>query len=305
MQKTSLSVKIGQLRLENPIMVASGTFGYAKEFKGLTNLKKLGAIITKTITIKPRTGNLQQRLVETSSGIINSIGLQNDGIDCFLKDKLPFLKTLGVPIIVSIAGNNLEDYVKLAEIINDVEEISAVELNLSCPNIKEKQTLISQDESLTYDCVFGVRNVYKKTLIAKLTPNVTDVTQIAIAAQDAGADSVSLINTFLAMGVNIETQKPLLGNITGGLSGPAIKPIALRMVWQVSQKIKIPVIGVGGIMNYSDALEFIIAGAQAIQVGTANFVNPNITGEIIDEIKNYLRNKKINDINNLVGSLKI
>lgn len=301
----NLSVKIGKLNLKNPVMVASGTFGYGEEFKKLTNCKKLGAIVTKTITIKPRTGNKQRRLVETASGIINSIGLQNEGIDSFLKNKLPLFKSLGVPVIASIAGNQLEDYVKLAEILDKINEISGIELNLSCPNVKEKKDLISQDKDATFALVSRVRKVYSKTLIAKLSPNVTDIVVIAKAAELAGADSISLVNTFLAMAVNIKNKRPMLGNITGGLSGPAIKPIALRMVWQAANEVKIPVIGIGGIMNCDDALEFIIAGAAAIQVGTANFVNPNAACEVLSGIKEYLKQNKIQDINSLIGSIEV
>lgn len=301
----NLSIKIGKLKLTNPIMVASGTFGYGEEFENLTDLNKIGAIITKTITLNPRLGNSQPRVVETVGGMLNAIGLQNDGVDYFIKYKVPFFKKLNVPLIVSISGDSVDDYVRLAKKINVIKEVSAIELNLSCPNINGRQCLISQDHASTFKTVSSVRKVYNKTLIAKLTPNVTDIVLIARAASDARADAISLVNTFLGMSIDIETRKPGLGNITGGLSGPAIKPIALRMVWQVAQKLNIPIIGIGGIMNYRDALEFIIAGAKAIQVGTANFVNPRATVEILGGIENYLKNKKIKDINKLIGSLKI
>ena len=306
--KTAIS--LGALRLKNPVLVASGTFGYAEEFKNLIKVERLGALVTKTITLRPRQGNLPPRITETPSGMLNSIGLENKGLDDFIKEKLPRLKKLDTRIVVSIAAERLNEYAELAKKLS-LKGISALELNLSCPNIKDakikncKGRLISQDASATYKVVKAVRKSTKKAIIAKLTPNVGDITLIAKAAEDAGADSVSLVNTFLAMSIDIKLKKPKLANITGGLSGPAIKPIALRMVWEVSRAVKIPVVGCGGIMTASDAIEFIIAGASAVQIGTANFVNPKSSIDIISGIKDYMRGNKIVNINKLIGSLKV
>lgn len=311
-------INIGNLKLSNPVLAASGTFGYAKEFAGLVDLKKLGGIITKTITLKPRQGNSPPRIIETASGMLNAIGLQNEGIENFLEEKMPYLRNVGAPIIVSIGGDCVEDYVKLAEILDKTKGVGALELNVSCPNIQDRRgmrpacwsgrdegRLISQDSKATYTLVKSVRKATGKTLITKLSPNVTDIVEIAQAAEKAGSDAVSLVNTFLGMSIDIKTKMPRLGNITGGLSGPAIKPIALRMVWQVAQKVKIPVIGMGGIMNTGDALEFIIAGASAVAIGTANFVNPKAAVEIIKGIEEYLKKNKAKDVKELVGILKV
>lgn len=311
----NITISLGNLKLKNSVLVASGTFGYAEEFKDLVRLNNLGAIVTKTITLNSRQGNFPPRLVETASGILNSIGLENQGLENFIKEKLPYLNELDTQIIVSIAAECAKGYAGLTKRL-EAEGVSAFELNLSCPNIKpsfknrqqaigDRSVLIAQNAEVTYEVIKAVRKRTRKTIIAKLTPNVTDIVSIAKAAEDAGADSVSLVNTFLAMGIDANTRRPKLSNITGGLSGPAIKPIALRMVWEVSRAIKIPVIGIGGIMNACDALEFIIAGASAIQVGTANFVNPQVAIEIIDGIKDYMRRNKISDIKRLIGSLKI
>ncbi|MCM8789476.1 MAG: dihydroorotate dehydrogenase [Candidatus Omnitrophica bacterium] len=309
-----LSVEIGKLKLKSPVMVASGTFGYAEEFEDFIEFKKLGAIVTKTITLKARKGNPVPRTCETPAGMLNSIGLENPGIDRFINDKLPALKKIGVPIIVSIASEqNPAEFIVLARRLDKIREVAAIELNISCPNIKSPlasgllpfERLISQDPRSTYEVVRSVRKVANKTLITKLTPNVTDISEIALAAQKAGSDAVSLINTLTGMSIDIAAQKPKIASITGGLSGPAIRPIAVRMVWAVYQKVKIPIIGMGGIMEAASALEFFIAGATAVCVGTANFINPKATVEIIDGIKRYLIRNKINNINNLIGSLKI
>ncbi len=297
-------------------MVASGTFGYAEEFKDFIDLKKLGAIVTKTITLKPRLGNPPPRTCETPAGLLNSIGLENPGIDRFIEEKLPFLKKLAVPIIVSIASEgDSNEFVGLAKRLDKIREISAIELNISCPNIKSQQKsyrpltinhrLISQNAKATYAVVKAARKVTRKTLITKLSPNVTDVTEIAQAAQDAGTDAIALINTLMGMSIDLKTRKPRIAMGTAGLSGPAIRPVALRMVWEVYQKVKIPIIGMGGIMDTESALEFFIAGASAIAVGTANFINPRITIEIISGIEQYLGRNKIQDIKELIGSLKI
>jgi len=320
-----LSIKIGKLKLKNPVMVASGTFGYAEEFKDLLNLKQLGAIVTKTITLKLRRGNPPPRTCETPAGMLNSIGLENPGIAAFLKEKLPFLKKTGVPIIMSIASEDEPgEFIELARRLDKIKEVAAIELNISCPNIKvygsefivqsQKQRtmnyeprtkLISQDAKATYNLVKAVRKATRKTIITKLSPNVTDITEIAIAAEEAGSDAVSLINTLTGMSIDIQSRKPEIAMVTGGLSGPAIRPVAVRMVWEVYQKIEIPVIGMGGIIDISSALEFFIAGSTAIGVGTANFINPQVTTEIIRGLEKYLIQNKISDIRQIIGSLKI
>lgn len=303
--RTKLSVNIGKLKLKNPVMVASGTFGYAEELKDLVNLKELGAIVTKTITLKPRRGNAPSRTYETPAGMLNSIGLENPGIEAFLKGKMPFFKKSGVPIIVSIASESTdEEFIKLTSHLDKIKEVAAIELNISCPNIRASN-LISQDPKATYEVVKSVRKVTNKTLITKLSPNVTDIAEIALAAEKAGSDAVSLINTLTGMAIDVQTKKPKIASITAGLSGPAIRPIAVRMIWEVFQKIKIPIIGMGGIIDTLSALEFFIAGATAVGIGTANFINPKASQEILEGIKKYLIENKIKDIKEIVGSLKI
>lgn len=304
MVKPDLKVRIGKLELKNPVMAASGTFGSGEEFKDFVNINKLGAIITKSITLNQREGNPPPRIVETSSGILNSIGLQNDGIESFIKNNLPFLRRVKTVVIVSIAGQSFNEYKELARRLDKIERIDGVEVNISCPNVRGGLEFAVEPSS-TFEVVSLTRKNTRKTLIAKLSPNVKDIGEIAKAAEEAGADSVSLINTFTGMAIDIETKAPKLGNLVGGLSGPAIKPIALHMVWEVARQVKIPVIGIGGIMNYKDALEFIIVGASTIQVGTANFVNPKATIEIINGIENYMGKNRIKNIKELVGCLKI
>jgi len=301
---TRLKVKIGKIKLKNPVMAASGTFGYAKEFEELVHLGEIGAIITKTITLNPRQGNFMPRICETSAGMLNAIGLQNEGIDDFIKEKMPYLSKIGTPIIVSMYGNNIDEFFILARRLDKVKNISGIELNISCPNIKSKG-LVAQDAKETYEVVKAVRKVTNKTIITKLSPNVTDIVEIAESAESAGSDAVSLVNTFLGMAIDIDTRKSKLSNITGGLSGPCIKPIAVRMVYEVSKNINIPVIGIGGIMNSDDAIEFMLAGAAAIQVGTANFIEPGICGKIVKGIEAYLKKHKIEKIEDIVGNLKI
>ena len=301
---TRLKVKIGKIKLKNPVMAASGTFGYAKEFEELVHLGEIGAIITKTITLNPRQGNFMPRICETSAGMLNAIGLQNEGIDDFIKEKMPYLSKIGTPIIVSMSGNNIDEFFILARRLDKVKNISGIELNISCPNIKSKG-LVAQDAKETYEVVKAVRKVTNKTIITKLSPNVTDIVEIAESAESAGSDAVSLVNTFLGMAIDIDTRKSKLSNITGGLSGPCIKPIAVRMVYEVSKNINIPVIGIGGIMNSDDAIEFMLAGAAAIQVGTANFIEPGICGKIVKGIEAYLKKHKIEKIEDIVGNLKI
>jgi dihydroorotate dehydrogenase (NAD+) catalytic subunit len=302
--KVNLCVNIGKLKLKNPVMVASGTFGYADEFKDFLDLKALGAIVSKTITLKPRAGNPPPRTCETPAGMLNSIGLENPGLEKFVKEKLPLLKKTGVPIIVSIASEkDPQEFVAITKRLDKIKEVAAIELNISCPNIKNSK-LISQDPKATYALVRSVRKQTQKTLITKLSPNVTDITEVALAAEGAGSDAVSLINTLTAMSIDINERIPKLACITGGLSGPAVRPIALRMVWEVYQKIKIPIIGMGGIMDASSALEFFIAGAKAISIGTANFINPKASLEIIAGIKKYLQENNISSIRKLIGSLE-
>ena len=303
MVKPNLRVKIGGLELKNPVTVASGTFGSGEEYKKLVDLNKLGAIVTKSVTLKPREGNPPPRVVETPSGMLNSIGLQNDGIDAFIKDKIPFLNKVKTAVIVSIAAHRVEDYAAIARKLDKIKRVDAIEINISCPNVKGGLEFAREPDSAAA-VVRAVRAVSKKPLITKLSPNVKDITEIAMAAEDAGSDAVSLVNTFTGMAIDIDAKRPVLGNIVGGLSGPAIKPIALRMVWETAKKVKIPVIGIGGIMGYEDALEFIIAGASAIQIGTANFVNPGAAVEIIGGIERYMRQEKIKNIKELTGCLK-
>lgn len=307
--KTSdLSVRIGRIRLKNPVMAASGTFGYGEEYKDLIDLKKLGAIVTKSLTLKSRQGNPSPRICETSSGMLNAIGLHNSGIEDFISEKIPYLKRIKIPFIVSIAGGSVKEYQKLTERLDHLSGIAGLEINISCPNVEPRhksKLMFAQDPDLTYKVVKQVRRKTKITLITKLSPNVTDIVSVARAARDAGTDAISLINSVSAMAVDIKTMRPRLANITGGLTGPAIKPIALRAVWEVSRKVNLPLIGMGGIMDWQDALEFIICGATAVVVGTANFVNPLAASEIVDGLDNYLKEKRINNINKLVGKLKI
>jgi len=302
--KPNLSVKIGKLDLKNPVMVASGTFGYAEEFKDFFDLKKLGAIVTKTITIRARHGNLPPRTCETPAGMLNSIGLENPGIDKFIEEKIPFLKKLGIPVIVSIAAEeDPEEFVILVKQLDKISEISAIELNLSCPNL-QKNKLISQDAQSTFALVSAVRQLTEKTLITKLSPNVTSISEIALAAQNAGSDAVALINTLTGMSIDVHKRIPKIASWVGGLSGPAIRPVAIKMVWETYNKIKIPIIGMGGIMDIESALEFFIAGSTAISVGTANFINPRISLEIISGLKAYMEDNDIQNLSNITGKLK-
>lgn len=301
--KPDLKVKIGRLELKNPVIAASGTFGSGEEYKDLLDLNKIGGIVTKSITLKPREGNPPPRIIETPSGMLNSIGIQNDGVEAFIKDKIPFLKKVKSAVIVSIAAHSVNDYGKLAERLDAAGRIDAIEINISCPNVKGGLEF-SRDPFSTFEVVNAVRRKTKKAVITKLSPNVTDIAAIAASAEDAGTDAVSLVNTFTGMAIDIDTRTPVLGNTVGGLSGPAIKPIAVRMVWEVFKKVGVPVIGMGGIMDSEDALEFMIAGASAVQVGTANFVNPRAAIEIIGGIEKYMREKKIKNVKELTGCLK-
>ncbi|MDD2752056.1 MAG: dihydroorotate dehydrogenase [Candidatus Omnitrophica bacterium] len=302
----NLNIKIGKMHLKNPVMVASGTFGYAQEFSDLVDLKRLGAIVSKTITLKARPGNPLPRTCETPAGMLNSIGLENPGIEKFIQEKLPVLRQIRVPIIVSIAAEkNPAEFVLLAKQLDKIQEVAAIELNISCPNVRSQSSLISQDAQATYKTVKAVRKVSAKTLITKLSPNVTDISQIALAAEKAGSDAVSLINTLSGMSIDTKTAKPKIACISAGLSGPAIRPVAVRMVWQVYQKIKIPIIGMGGIIDTSSALEFFLAGASAVAVGTGNFINPAASTEIIDGIGLYMEKNRLHNMKKLVGAIKI
>ncbi len=297
-----LSVSLGRLQLPNPILVASGTFGYAKEMSGLVKLDRLGGIVPKTITLLPRQGNVPWRTLETASGLLNSIGLDNDGIDIFLKKQLPFLRDCGAPTIVSIAGANREEFVELASRLDGIPGIAALELNISCPNVSHGVDL-GTDAELCRGVVSGVRGVTNVPVLAKLTPNVTDIVAIAKAAADGGADAVTLINTCQGMAIDWRRQRPLLGNVVGGLSGPAIKPIALRCVHQVRQKLSIPIIGVGGIMSLDDCMEFFVAGATAIQLGTVNFAEPVVCTQILDALPEAVQELGASSFADVVGTL--
>jgi len=298
-----LKVKIHDLELSNPVLTASGTFGYGEEFDDFIDVNRLGGIIVKGTTASKREGNPYPRMVETPSGMLNAVGLQNKGVDNFISDIYPRIKNYKTKIIVNVSGSTISEYVEVSEKINELLNIPAIELNISCPNVKEGGMAFGTSCQAASEVIKAVRKVYKKTLIVKLSPNVTDISEIAVAAENSGADSISLINTLLGMAIDAEKRKPILSTITGGLSGPAIKPIAIRMVWQVAKAVKIPVIGLGGIMNSADAIEFILAGATAIQVGTSNFIDPQISIKIIDGIEKYLNHHKINSINELIGSL--
>jgi dihydroorotate dehydrogenase (NAD+) catalytic subunit len=296
-----LSVKIGNIELKNPVIVASGTFGFGEEYEDFLDLNRLGAIIPKGISLKPMMGNPPPRIFETEGGIINSIGLQNPGFQDFIKNKLPYLKNIKTHLIINFFGNTQKEYIELTRRLDEVSGISGLEMNISCPNIKQGGIVFGSDPKMAYHLVRSVRRSTKLTLIVKLSPNVTDIALMAKGAEDGGADAISLINTFKAMAINIHSRKPELGNVIGGLSGPAIKPIALRMVWEADQAVEIPIIGMGGIMKAEDAIEFILAGASAIQIGTANLVNPRTGIEVINGIKKYLIENKINNIQKLTG----
>ncbi|MCF8054629.1 MAG: dihydroorotate dehydrogenase [Deltaproteobacteria bacterium] len=302
--KINMEVKIGSLHLKSPVMTASGTFGYGEEFADFCDLNRLGAIVVKGISLQPRKGNPPPRIVEVAGGMLNAIGLQNVGLDAFISQKLPPLSRYNTPIIVNVFGEDAKEYTELATRLDGVPGVAALEVNISCPNVKEGGVHFGVDHKMAQHITSLVRRATKLPLIVKLTPNVTDIASIAKAVADGGADAISLINTLTGMSVDIKHRRPHLQNITGGLSGPAIKPIALRMLWQVRKAVSLPLIGIGGIMNATDALEFLITGAVAIQVGTANFINPRATMEITDGIERYLAMSQITDVNSLIGSLQ-
>lgn len=300
-----LRVKIGALELKNPVLAASGTFGYGREFSSLIDLDLLGGIVVKGISLKPREGNPPPRIVETPCGMLNAIGLANVGLESFLKEKLPWLQGLNTAVIVNIYGHTVEEYGAVAAGLNGVKGISAIEINISCPNVEQGGMAFGTDPDMSAKVTERVVKETDKPVIVKLSPNVTDIRKIAVAAEDAGADALSLTNTLTGMAIDIEKRVPKLANISGGLSGPAIRPVSLFMVHQVVRAVKIPVIGVGGIVDYRDALEFLIAGARAIQIGTANFVNPRASLDIVEGLKMFCQEKKIERIEDLIGTLKI
>jgi dihydroorotate dehydrogenase (NAD+) catalytic subunit len=292
------------MTLKNPVLTASGTFGYAREFETYVNLNRLGAIIVKGLSLEPSAGNPPPRIVETPCGMLNAIGLENVGLEDFVAEKLPFLSRLKTPVFVNIYGQTVEAYAELAQRIDALDPVAGIEVNISCPNVKAGGVAFGIDPEMAAAVVRAVRKHTRKLLMVKLSPNVTDIVEIALRAEGEGADALSLINTITGMVIDIETRRPKLANITGGLSGPAIRPVALRMVWQVCQKVNVPVVGVGGIMTAEDAIEFFIAGATAVQVGTANFVNPRASMDILEGIERYLRDEGIRRLTDLIGTLK-
>lgn len=300
-----LSVNIGKLNLSNPVMTASGTFGYGLEFQDFVDLEKIGGIIVKGTTLHHREGNPHPRMAETPMGMLNAVGLQNKGVHYFVDHIYPQIKDIRTNMIVNVSGSQVEDYAETASIINELENIPAIELNISCPNVKQGGMAFGVTAHGAAEVVSAVRKVYKKTLIVKLSPNVTDITEIARAVEGAGADSVSLINTLLGMAIDAEKRRPILSTVTGGMSGAAVKPIALRMVWQVAKAVNIPVVGLGGIMNWKDAVEFLLAGATAIQIGTANFIDPAITVKVAEGINDYLDRHGYSSVRDIIGALEV
>ena len=298
-----LNVNIGNLKLKNPVMTASGTFGYGTEYSDFIDLSKLGGIIVKGTTLAPRQGNPYPRMAETPSGMLNAVGLQNKGVDHFVEKIYPQITDLDTAVVVNVSGSTIEDYVAVAEKINALDNIPAIELNISCPNVKEGGMAFGTSPRSVENVVKAVRQAYNKTLIVKLSPNVTDITEIARAAEAEGADSLSLINTMLGMAIDAERRRPLLSTVTGGLSGACVKPVALRMVWQVSKSVKVPLIGLGGIMNATDAVEFLLAGASAVQIGTANFIDPQVSVKVAEGIEEYLVRQGCHSVQEIIGGL--
>jgi len=299
-----LAIEIGTLQLPNPVMTASGTFGYGQEFEPFVDLTELGAVVVKGISLLPRPGNPPPRIVETACGMLNAIGLENVGVERFISEKLPYLRSKGCRVVVNVLGDSIEEYCHLVSRLNDAEGVHGVELNISCPNVKKGGVAFGTNESMAHEVTAAVRKVTRMPLIVKLSPNVTDIGAMAIAVEEGGADAVSLINTLIGMAISIRTKKPVLANVIGGLSGPAIKPVALRMVYQAADRVSIPIIGIGGISTWQDAIEFILAGASAIQIGTANFINPKGVDEIRSGISKYLVQEKIASVRELIGAAK-
>lgn len=303
-EQPDMKISIGSLRLKNPVMTASGTFGYGEEYGLLVNLHRLGAIIVKGISLLPRQGNPPPRIAETACGMLNAIGLENVGLERFLSEKLPFLQGISTPLIVNILGDTVDDYQQLAARLDEEDTVAAIEVNISCPNVKQGGVAFGTNPEMAHAVTKAVCQHFSRPVIVKLSPNVTDITEIAMAVEEAGADAVSLINTVLGMAIDIESCQPKLANTFGGLSGPAIKPIALRMVWQVAESVSIPIIGIGGITTPEDAIEFMLAGASAVQVGTANFINPKATEEIIQGIGTYLSENSMASLQDLIGKAR-
>ena len=298
-----LSVSIGTLRLKNPVMTASGTFGYAREFEPYVNLHRLGAVVVKGISLEPREGNPPPRIVETSCGMLNAIGLENVGVDRFILEKMESLKAVTVPVVVNILGDTVEEYREIAERLSDVQGIAAIEVNISCPNVKKGGVAFGTVPEMAAAVTLAVKEPSTVPVIVKLSPNVTDITIIARAVEEAGADSISLVNTLIGMAIDHRSRKPKLANVIGGLSGPAIKPVALRMVYQVAQTVSIPVIGIGGIETAEDVLEFMLAGATAVQIGTANFINPRASEEVVEGLVRIVTKEKLVSIREMIGAL--
>lgn len=297
------AIKIGDITLKNPVMTASGTYGYGLEYSDFIDLSKLGGIVVKGTTLNPRQGNPYPRMAETPSGMLNAVGLQNKGVEYFCSEIYPSIKDIDTHMIVNVSGSTVEDYMATAERIAELDKIPAIELNISCPNVKEGGMAFGVTCAGAAEVVRAVRKVYPKTLIVKLSPNVTDITEIARAVEAEGADSISMINTLLGMAIDVKSRKPILSTVTGGLSGPAVKPVALRMVWQTAKVVSIPIIGMGGISSCEDAIEFLLAGASAVQVGTYNFVDPTITTKIASGIEDYLVQNNMTDVSELIGGL--
>ena len=300
-----LSVNIGELQMKNPVMTASGTFGYGEEFADFIDISRIGGIIVKGTTLHKREGNPYPRMAETPSGMLNAVGLQNKGVDYFIEHIYPTVKDFNTNIFVNVSGSTVEDYIITAEKLNYLEKIPGIELNISCPNVKEGGMAFGTSCLSAAQVVKEVRRVYKNELMVKLSPNVTDISEIALAVEAEGADSISLINTLLGMAIDAERRKPVLSTITGGLSGPAVKPVALRMVWQVARAVKIPVVGMGGIMNATDAIEFMLAGASAVQIGTANFIDPTVSISVLEGIEAYLKAHHLSSVYDIIGQLEV
>ena len=302
--KPDMSVEIAGIKLRNPVMTASGTFGYGQEFAEYVDLERIGAFVTKGLSLKPRAGNPTPRIVETPGGMLNAIGLQNVGIDAFIAKKVPFLRSVNTPAIANFFGNTIDEYAEMTLRLDTIPEIAGLEVNISCPNVKQGGIVFGSEPQCAFDVVSACREKTVKPLIVKLSPNVTDVVAMARACADAGADALSLINTLTGMAIDLNRRRPVLANITGGFSGPAIKPVALRMVWQVAQAVDLPVIGIGGIMTATDALEFILAGATAVQVGTASFINPKASQEVAEGMETWLHENGVASVRSLVGALE-
>ena len=300
-----LRVKLGRMELKNPVMTASGTFGYGTEYKDYVDLSRIGGIVVKGTTLRDRQGNAYPRMAETPSGMLNAVGLQNKGVDYFIDSIYPTIKNYDTSIFVNVSGSTIDDYIITAEKLNDLDKIPGIELNISCPNVKEGGMAFGTSCLSASQVVKEVRRVYKKELMVKLSPNVTDISDIAMAVEAEGADSISLINTLLGMAINAEKRIPVLSTVTGGLSGPAVKPVALRMVWQVAKAVKVPVVGMGGIMNATDAIEFLLAGASAIQIGTANFIDPTVSIKVLEGIEDYLKRHNFSSVKDIIGALDV